>query len=136
MLEYLPLLILMVAGLLALALWLPRWRMLRTVGRPAPDLTDLSCPGAKAIDDGFYYFFSPRCSHCRPVALALDRLVARGARVVRVDVTQTCDVARRFGVREIPAVVAVEHGHIARVLVGARAARSLTPADVSRPAPA
>jgi thiol-disulfide isomerase/thioredoxin len=136
MLEYLPLFVVLVASLLALAVWVPRWRMLRTVGRRAPDLSDVTCACAEAIDEGLYYFFSPSCGHCKPVSQALDRLAARGTRVVRVDVSQVCDVPRRFGVREVPAVIAIENGHIARVLVGPQLTRVLAPRDASRPAQA
>lgn len=125
--EYVPLFVLAAIAALVLAVWMPRWRMLRTVGRPAPDLQGVTCACAdEAGPDALYFFFSPHCGRCRAVSEALDRLAARGVTVVRVDVTlRGCDVPRRFGVREVPAVVAVEKGRVARVLVGPQVARAL-----------
>jgi thiol-disulfide isomerase/thioredoxin len=135
-LDYLPYFVLAAIAALMLAVWVPRWRMLRTVGRPAPDLQGVSCACAdEAGRDALYFFFSPHCGRCRAVGEALDRLAARGTTVVRVDVTaQECDVPRRFGVREVPAVVAIEQGRVARVLVGPQVARALEAGPPIRPA--
>jgi len=135
MIEQLPLYVLAVAAGLVLVLWIPRWLMLRRVGRQAPPLGDLACIDAADDEDTLIYFYSPRCSHCRPVAEAVDRLASHGVRVVKVDISSCVTAAHRFGIREIPAVVSVAQGRITRVLVGAYAARALSRPLLTPPRP-
>lgn len=119
--DYLPLLVVAVPALLALVVWLPRWRMGRIVGRRAPPVSGPDgVPG-----DGLFYFSSPDCWQCRPVTRAVDALAAQGRRVVRVDISHSAELAQRFGVRQVPAVIAVEDGRVTRVWVGPRSARGL-----------
>jgi hypothetical protein len=136
MITYLPLYVLAVAAALALVIWVPRWLMLRRVGRKAPMLSDLPCLGDRDDGDALLYFYSPRCSHCRPVAEAVDLLARRGTYVVRVDVSRCAQAARRFGIREIPAVVSVARGRITGVMIGPYAARALTAGAFPPPRPA
>jgi len=95
-LDYVPYFVLAAIAALMLAVWVPRWRMLRTVGRPAPDLQGVSCACAdEAGRDALYFFFSPHCGRCRAVSEALDRLAARGPR--------SCGRRDRAGVRRAAA---------------------------------
>jgi hypothetical protein len=131
MLDYLPLLVLLVSAGLALALWMPRWLVRLRVGRDAPSLRDIPCLKDADEGDAFVYFFSPRCSGCRPVGEAVERLRRGGARVIEIDISRCRQAAQRFGIREIPAVVSVTHGRIARVLIGPQAARALSGLSVA-----
>jgi hypothetical protein len=115
--ELIPLIVVAVAGMLFLAQRAPYWRMRARIGRPAPDLRDLF-RGRGDRGSVYYYFFSPGCWQCRAMRPAVDRLIARGERVVEVDVSRSCEVARRFGLRMIPALIAVREGRVTEVVAG------------------
>ena len=124
MLTLLPLLVIVVPATLVLAYWIPVWQTRRRVGNPAPDLGGLS--GVPASGKRVWLFFhNPSCWRCRLVMPAVDALARRGAQVIPVDVRSRDELRRRFGVRTTPAVVAVEHGQIAEVLVGPRLRETL-----------
>lgn len=123
MLDYLPVAVILTAALLALAVWVPRWLTLRTIGHAAPDLTGVPGQSPGPAADGLYYFFSPGCGRCVPLGKALGRSTAT-CRLVRVDVSHAPELAQRFAVREVPTLVQVHHGRIVRVLVGPQATRA------------
>jgi thioredoxin 1 len=93
--------------------------MKRLEGRAAPDMSglldELSAPHPRVL----FYFFSPHCRACDVMAPIIDGLAERYGNVVKVDVQQSPDVARRFAVLATPATVLVDEGRVAKVVVGA-----------------
>ncbi len=66
-------------------------------------------------------FWAPWCGPCRALAPALDevaREVAGRARVVKVDVDENPDLARRYDVSSIPCLVVFRDGREVRRIVG------------------
>jgi len=83
-------------------------------------------------------FWARWCGPCRALAPALDELareVAGRARVVKVDVDENPDLARRYDVSSIPCLVIFRDGREVRRIVGltpkARIAEALDTADAA-----
>ncbi len=55
-------------------------------------------------------FGAPWCGPCRMVDAELDKLDARGVRVVRINVDQHPELARHYGVSSIPRIFLCSHG--------------------------
>ncbi len=117
MLKLIPLFILAIPALLALGYWTPIWLTRRRAGKPAPELSGL-LEGVPQDRPAWLFFHNPACGRCRRVMPAVEKLRACGDCVVGVDVTKFQEPAKRFGVRAIPALLVVDRGLIATVLVG------------------
>lgn len=61
------------------------------------------------------------CGPCRVVAPLIDRLAEEyegRAKVVKLDLDQNKDIAKRFGIRSIPAVLVFKGGELVEKVVG------------------
>ena len=61
------------------------------------------------------------CGPCRVVAPLMDRLATEyegKAKIVKVDIDQNPDNAKKYGVRSIPTVLVFKSGEVAETLVG------------------
>lgn len=102
-----------------------RWRMRRQEGKPLPPLGGDLDQVLQEHERVLLYLFSPTCRHCRAMTPVVDRLASRHRNVIKVDVSRSVDVARRFGVMATPTVVLAERGRIGRVLVGPQSEKQL-----------
>ena len=71
-------------------------------------------------------FWAPWCGPCRSLAPHLDALATRfagQAKVVKVDVDQSPDVAAKYGIRGIPALLLFKDGTVVDKLIGNPGAR-------------
>lgn len=85
----------------------------RSVGKPAPSVgVDLG-EGSSLL-----YFTSPTCGPCRAMTPRIDAISAKGARVVKIDVTARPEVAAAYGVMATPTTIAVRGGQIREVKLG------------------
>ena len=109
--------IVVVALLLLLQLWM-RLSARRQRGQALPNIDGLVAEELRQGERQLYYFFSPTCGPCRALAPVIDQLADEFPGVIKVDITQQLDVARRFSVRATPTVVLVVQGTIMDVLLG------------------
>jgi thioredoxin 1 len=123
--SYLPFILIgFILVFLALQL-LPLARAYLMRGKPAPDLAGLIDPkllGAKRL---LFYFSSPRCAMCRSMTPVIERLAAQHANLVKVDVSETIELAEKFGVMGTPTLVLVRAGKVERMLVGAKSEKQV-----------
>lgn len=80
---------------------------LRGVRGGAIEQVDVSSLGAIVSDGAVVLFTHPLCSDCQTLGGELD---ARGAQVVRVDVSKRRDLAKKYGVSIVPLAVEVDAG--------------------------
>ncbi len=125
MLQFIPLYILAIALLLVVAYWVPHWLMRWRAGRCAPDVSDLMDDQRLRGARLWVYFFGPGCGHCRGITPVMEDLAAHGHDVLKVDVSQSPELAKRFEVRLIPAVLEIRQGRITQVLVGPNLRKTL-----------
>jgi thioredoxin 1 len=63
------------------------------------------------------------CGPCKLIAPLIDQLAeaySDRARVCKLDLDSNKDVAKRFGIRSIPAIMIFKQGELAETLVGAK----------------
>jgi hypothetical protein len=80
---------------------------LRGVRGGSIDQLDVSSLGASVSEGAVVLFTHPLCSDCQTLGTELD---ARGAHVVRVDVSKRRDLAKKYGVSIVPLAVEVDAG--------------------------
>ena len=57
---------------------------------------------------------------CRSMTPIIERLALQHANIVKVDVTESSELASKFGVMGTPTLVLVRDGKVDRMLVGAK----------------
>lgn len=73
-------------------------------------------------------FWAPWCPPCRAIAPSLEELsdeLAGKLQVVKVDIDEHPELARRYGVRSIPALKVFVGGNVAKELLGAMPKQAL-----------
>ena len=104
---------------------LPLVRALLMRGKPTPDLTGLIDPMLLGEERLLFYFSSPHCAMCRSMTPMIDRLAAQHGYIVKVDVSETTELARKFGVMGTPTLVLMRAGKIDRMLLGAKSEKTV-----------
>ena len=103
---------------------IPLWLVRRSLGLAAPDTTAVDGPAA-AEPRRVYYFHAPHCGPCRAMTPLLDRLREAHPTLIKVDVAESLELARDFGIAGTPSFVLVENGAIRRVKLGGQSERGL-----------
>lgn len=89
-------------------------------GRSAASLHDIF-PSLRDNDGRFLvYCYSPQCGPCRPMSKEVDSLIAAGEPVFKLDLTQHPEASRELGIRATPTLILIEHGRIARMVLGVK----------------
>lgn len=76
----------------------------------------LTHPGLVVADDTATW-----CGPCRVIAPFIDRLAQEyegRVKVVKIDIEQNQECAKKYGIRSIPAVLVFKNGEVAETLVG------------------
>jgi thioredoxin 1 len=71
------------------------------------------------------YFFSPHCGPCRAMTPTIERLAARHDSVLKLDVTQSADIARSLGILGTPSTVLLKDGKVAQMITGTASEKRL-----------
>lgn len=109
-----------VVGLFLVMQLVPLIRARQARGRAVPELDALLSPAQRAEPRLLLYFWSPSCGMCRSMTLVIDRLATERPNVVKVNVAETLDLARRIGVMGTPSLALIEGGVVSQLVVGAR----------------
>jgi thioredoxin 1 len=99
---------------------LPLVRAFLVRGKPMPDLAGLIDAKLLGEERLLFYFSSPHCSMCRSMTPIIERLTAEYGNIIKVNVSQTTELARKFGVMGTPTLVLVRDGKVDSMLVGAK----------------
>ena len=91
-------------------------------GRPAQPLFRLFPGLAGQTGRALVYCYSPQCGPCRPMAREVDALVADGAPIYKLDVSEEPELAREIGIRATPTLVLIEGRTVSRLVLGAKRA--------------
>lgn len=93
------------------------WRSKRMIGQTAPRLE-----GHPEADDGdsnlLIYFHSPNCGPCKRMSPMIDEMAQRYPNVHSIDISQSMEIALKYNVRATPTTILVEHGKVAKVMLG------------------
>jgi thioredoxin 1 len=102
--------------------FLPLLRARSARGRAVPDLDALLTDDQRRLPRLLVYFWSPSCGPCRAMTPVIDRLAAERGSVVKVNIVESSELARQFGVMATPSLAVVEKGVVVRLAVGAKTA--------------
>lgn len=91
-------------------------------GRPAQPLFRLFPGLAEHAGRALVYCYSPQCGPCRPMSREVDSLVADGAPIYKLDVSEQPQLAREIGIRATPTLVLIEGRTVSRLVLGAKRA--------------
>lgn len=99
-------------------------RARRSQGQPAPDTADVD--GAAAADPlRVYYFYAVHCGPCRAIMPLVERLRASHRNLIKVDIADSRELARDFGVAATPSFIQVVDGIIRKVKLGGQSEAQL-----------
>lgn len=104
---------------------LPLVRAYMMRGKPMPDVAGLVDAGLLGEERLLFYFSSPHCPMCRSMTPVIERLAAQHANIIKVDVSGSMALARKFGVMGTPTLVLVRAGKVDRMLVGAKSEKQV-----------
>ena len=91
-----------------------------TEGRSSDDLVAALPELARAPGRVLIYCFSERCAPCRRMSGTVDELRTEGRAIVKLDIGQHVETARRVGIKATPALLLVEHGRVTRCVIGVK----------------
>lgn len=100
------------------------WQARRRLGQTVPDTAAVDGPAASARRR-LYYFHAPHCGACRAMTPLVDRLARSHPNLVKVDVSESLDLARGFGIAATPSFVLVEDETIRQVKLGGQSEGTL-----------
>ena len=95
-------------------------------GKPAPELAGRYGAAGRGDRTALFYFHSPGCAACRPMAPIIKKLERDFPEIFEIDVTRDAETAARFGVMGTPATVLVRRGRIVEYLLGPQSEEKLT----------
>ena len=97
----------------------------RLQGKPAPELSDVLGKELDPTHKALFYFYSAYCPPCRTMAPRVDRLTERYPNVFKINISESGEIAHRFGITATPSVILVDGGMITRAMVGTQSEKRL-----------
>lgn len=94
-------------------------------GRVAPNMEELLDDDQKSLKRLLIYFSSPQCGMCKTMTTDIDELQATHKDIIKVNVIEHIDIARKFGILGTPSLALVEDGKIAGIKVGAKSKQQI-----------
>ena len=91
-------------------------------GKPAPDLGGILSGNH---EQAMIYFFSDACGMCKSMTPVIERLAAENSSVLKLDVVQHLELARRFGVMGTPTTILVRNDKVEKIWLGVRSEAQL-----------
>ena len=73
-------------------------------------------------------FWAPWCGPCRQIAPMIDELASENegsAKVVKVNIDESAEIAQKYGIMSIPTLIIFKGGEIAEKFVGAKSKAAL-----------
>lgn len=122
--HWIPYLAIGFVALLLLAQQLTLRRAKDIEGRPAPD-TGAVDGEARVAGRRVYYFHSVRCGPCRAMTPIVDHLRESHRNLIKVDVAETPELARGFGIAATPSFIVVENEVVRQVKLGGLSEKQL-----------
>ena len=98
----------------------PLLRARQLQGTEAPQLDDVVSEDQIDLKQLLFYFWSPACVMCRNVTPVIDKLMESRNDVVKLNVVDQMDIAKRFKIMGTPTLVLIQQGKITKILVGAQ----------------
>jgi len=71
------------------------------------------------LDNGIIYFYSPRCGVCRSIEEEVEKLKDE-VNLVKINVEEKPEIAKKFGVLGVPAFLIVEEGRVKKAFLGTK----------------
>lgn len=93
-------------------------RVRRSVGKPAPDVSELSGRPLDPHESTMFYFYGPHCGACKPMTPVVQAMGEQRDNVFAVDISEHPKLAREFGLIATPTVLLVRNGRISQAHVG------------------
>ena len=93
-------------------------RMNRSIGKPAPDMSEISGHTLGPDETAMVYFYGPHCRACKPMTPVVKAMGEKQINVYVVDISERPRLARDFGLIATPTVMLVRNGLISQVRVG------------------
>ena len=116
--QFLPYLIaLLVLVFVALQLY-PYFKLKGSRGKTAPSLGESFDEAPTETDRKLIYFMAPQCGMCRNITPIVDELAQQRSDIVRIDASESPEIAKKFNVMGTPAFVLVNAGIIEKVKLG------------------
>lgn len=76
----------------------------------------------KRTGKALVYCFSPDCRPCVPMSRDVEKLIAAGEPLHKLDVHLHPELAREFGIRATPTLMVIENGVVKRMVLGVKTA--------------
>lgn len=111
-------------ALLFLMQFLALGRARQSEGMTAPDTAAVD-GAAHANPRRVYYFHATHCSPCRAMTPVVDRLRETHHNLIKVNVAETPELTRGFGIATTPSFVRVVAGVIRQIKLGGQGAKQL-----------
>ena len=116
--QFLPYLIaLLVLAYIALQLY-PYFKLKASRGKAAPALGEALDEAPAETGRKLIYFMAPQCGMCRNITPIVDELAQQRSDIVRIDASESPEIARKYNIMGTPAFVLINAGIIEKVKLG------------------
>lgn len=96
----------------------PYFKLKASRGKAAPTLGKFLDGTAAKTERKLIYFMAPQCGMCRSITPIVDELAQQRNDIIRIDASESPEIAKEFNVMGTPAFVLVNSGVIEKVKLG------------------